>query len=137
MKLRGICRTKGELNLPLVYFMVVGTCTLLAYVLYLGKQIPRIPCVFKTLTGYPCPTCGATRVLRCLFRFDIISAFLWNPLLFLAGIVFVAWVFYGFYMLFSGEKVQVILTEKEKRLLRWSIVTAFFLGWIYLAVAGV
>lgn len=137
MKLRSIPRTKGELNLPLVYFMVTGTCTLLLYVLYLVKQIPRIPCVFKTLTGFPCPTCGATRVVRSLFQFDILSAFLWNPLLFLGGIVFVAWVFYGFYMLFSGKKVQVILTEKENRLLRWGVVALFFINWIYLAAAGV
>ncbi len=137
MKLGRIDRTKGELNFPLVYFMVVGTCTLLAYVLYLVKQIPRIPCVFKTLTGYPCPTCGATRVTRCLFQFDIVSAFLWNPLLFLSGIAFITWVLYGFYMLFSGKKVQVILTEREKRLLRWGAVILFFLGWIYLVLTGV
>lgn len=137
MKLKGIRRTKGELNFPLVYFMVTGTCTLLVYVLYLAKRIPHIPCVFKTLTGYPCPTCGATRVVKSLFQFDIVSAFLWNPLLFLAGIVFIAWVLYGFYMLFSGKKVQVILTEREKRLLRWGAVILFFLGWIYLVLTGV
>lgn len=137
MRLRTIPRTKGELNLPLVYFMVVGTCSMLVYVLYLAKRIPPIPCVFKTLTGYPCPTCGATRVVRSLFQFDIVAAFLWNPLLFLAGIVFMIWVFYGFYMLFSGKKVQVILTEKEKRFLRWGIVIVFLLGWIYLVLAGV
>ncbi|MDQ1354240.1 MAG: hypothetical protein QG657_4549 [Acidobacteriota bacterium] len=137
MKLKRINRTKGELNLPLVYFLVTGTCTLLIYVFYLVKQIPRIPCMFKTLTGYPCPTCGATRVARCFFQLDIGSAFLWNPLLFLGGIVFAAWVFYGFYMLFSGKKVQVILTEKESCLLRWGIMILFFLNWIYLASAGV
>ena len=137
MKLKSTGRTKGELNLPLVYFMVAGTCTLMVYVLYLAKQIPRIPCVFKTLTGYPCPTCGATRVIRSLFQFDIVSAFLRNPLLFLAGVVFAAWVFYGFYMLFSGKKVQVVLTESEKRFLRWGIMILFFLNWIYLVKAGV
>lgn len=137
MKLRSLRRTKGELNLPLVYLMVVGTCTFLVYAFYLVKQIPRIPCVFKTLTGYPCPTCGATRVFTSLFKFDIVSAFLWNPMLFLGGIVFAAWVFYGFYMLFSGKRVQAVLTEKEKRLLRWGVVILFFINWIYLAAAGV
>jgi hypothetical protein len=137
VKLKTISRTKGELNLPLVYFMVTGTCTFLIYVFYLVRRIPRIPCVFKTLSGYPCPTCGATRVVRSLFQFDIVSAFLWNPLLFLGGIVFVAWIVYGFYVLFSGKKVQAVLTENEKRFVRWGIMILFFLNWIYLVKAGV
>lgn len=137
MKIKKIDRIKGELNLPLIYFMVAGTCTVLTYAFYLVKKIPRIPCVFKTITGYPCPTCGATRVLTCLFQFDIVSAFLWNPLLFIAGIIFTAWVFYGFYMFISRKKMQVILTESEKRMMRWGIVVLIFLDWIYLVAARV
>ncbi|HLP59499.1 MAG TPA: DUF2752 domain-containing protein [Candidatus Deferrimicrobium sp.] len=137
MKLKTIERIKGELNLPLIYFMVTGTCLLFVYVLYLVKQIPRIPCVFKTITGLPCPTCGATRVLKCLFQFDIVSAFLWNPMLFLAGIAFIAWVVYGFYMSFSGKKAKIILTGKEKRFLRWGVVILILIDWIYLAIAGI
>lgn len=137
MKLKTIERIKGELNLPLIYFMVIGTCILFFYVLYLVKQIPRIPCVFKTITGLPCPTCGATRALKSLFQFDIVSAFLWNPMLFLAGIAFIAWVVYGFYMSFSGKKAKIILTGKEKRFLRWGVVILILFDWIYLAIAGI
>ncbi|HLP48014.1 MAG TPA: hypothetical protein VK469_18875, partial [Candidatus Kapabacteria bacterium] len=64
-------------------------------------------------------------------------AFLWNPMLFLAGIAFIAWVVYGFYMSFSGKKAKIILTGKEKRFLRWGVVILILFDWIYLAIAGI
>ncbi|MCU0286758.1 MAG: DUF2752 domain-containing protein [Acidobacteria bacterium] len=137
MKLKIIQRREGELNLPLIYLGVVGTCILGIYLLYLVNKIPPFPCVFKTLTGYPCPTCGATRVLRGFFQFDIVSAFSWNPLLFLAGIVFITWTFYGFYMFLSGKKIEIILSDRVKCLLRWGIILLFFLNWLYLIIAGI
>lgn len=137
MKLKHIQRKKGELNLPLIYLMVGGACALFIYALYLLKRLPQIPCVFKTVTGYPCPTCGSTRAVLDFFHLDIVSAFGWNPLVVLGGIFFIAWVLYGFYMLFSGKKVQVTLTKNESRFLRWGVVILFFLNWIYLIAAGI
>lgn len=117
--------------------MVGGACALFIYALYLLKRLPQIPCVFKTVTGYPCPTCGSTRAVLDFFHLDIVSAFRWNPLVVLGGIVFIAWVLYGFYMLFSGKKVQVTLTKNESRFLRWGVVILFILNWIYLIASGV
>ncbi|UCH96202.1 MAG: DUF2752 domain-containing protein [Candidatus Aminicenantes bacterium] len=137
MELNHIQRKKGELNLPLVYLLVAGTGALLLTILYLFDRLPHLPCVFKTITGYPCPTCGSTRIMSGLIELDILSAFRWNPLLFLAGIAFIAWVFYGFYMLFSGRKIRVTLTRKESLFLRLGLVILFILNWIYLAISGI
>lgn len=37
-------------------------------------------CVFKALTGIPCPTCGMTRSFMSLLRLDLKSAFYYHPL---------------------------------------------------------
>lgn len=135
--LKRLERKKGELNLPLVYFFVAGASALFAYVLHLLGRLPQLPCVFKTVTGYPCPTCGTTRSILHLLQWDIVSAFLYNPLFFLAGIVFIAWGIYGFYILFSGKKVKVTFTKNEGRFLKWGIWILFILNWIYLLVSGI
>jgi hypothetical protein len=134
LELRKIQRKRGELNLPLVYLAVAGTGLLVLDLLYLFKRLPYIPCVFKTLTGYPCPTCGSTRVLLDILHFNIVSAFHWNPLVFLAGAIFAAWVVYGFYMAFSGKKIQVMLRGKERRCLVLILVVLFVLNWLYLVI---
>ncbi|MGD2091559.1 MAG: DUF2752 domain-containing protein, partial [Candidatus Aminicenantes bacterium] len=91
MGFKSIRRKKGELNLPLVYFLVATAGVFFVYILYLFNRLPHLPCVFKAITGYPCPTCGSTRMVSSLINLDILSAFVWNPLLFLGGIAFIAW----------------------------------------------
>ncbi len=39
------------------------------------------PCALKSVTGWPCATCGGTRALRALSHFDWAGAFFLNPLL--------------------------------------------------------
>ena len=43
-------------------------------------RIPLTLCVFKGLTGLPCPTCGSTRALGRLFALDFAGALAMNPL---------------------------------------------------------
>lgn len=38
------------------------------------------PCLFRWLTGLPCPSCGATRALRTLLQGDVWQALAVNPL---------------------------------------------------------
>ena len=38
-------------------------------------------CVLHTLTGLPCPACGATRAVLALARLDPVAAFAFNPLM--------------------------------------------------------
>ena len=65
---------------------------------------------------------------------NIAAAFRWNPLVFLAGVAFVAWVVYGFYMFISGKNIRVILTRKESLLLGVALAVLFLLNWLYLVV---
>jgi hypothetical protein len=137
VKLRSLERKKGELNLPLIYLMVVGACGVFLYALYFFNRLPQFPCVFKAVTGHPCPTCGSTRAVLNLLTFNISTAFRCNPLVFLGSTAFIAWVLYGFYMFFSGKKIKVTLSKNESFFLRLGLAIVFILNWIYLIAAGI
>jgi len=47
------------------------------------------PCVFRSLTGFPCPTCGTTRAATTFLEGNLITAFSANPLAAAAGLLFV------------------------------------------------
>lgn len=47
------------------------------------------PCLFHSITGVPCPTCGATRSVLALLDGDLPGAAGFNPLVFAATVVFV------------------------------------------------
>jgi Protein of unknown function (DUF2752) len=47
-------------------------------------------CLFRSLTGLPCPTCGATHAVVALAHLDPISAFGANPLVAAACLIFLA-----------------------------------------------
>jgi hypothetical protein len=47
------------------------------------------PCIFRSLTGVPCPTCGTTRAATAFLGGNLISAFTANPLAAAMGLLFV------------------------------------------------
>lgn len=38
-----------------------------------------IPCVWRSLTGYPCPGCGLTRAFAAISEFNIVDSIRFNP----------------------------------------------------------
>lgn len=47
-------------------------------------------CPYRAVTGMPCPGCGMTRAVHFLMHADVVRAFSYNPLLFLAAPVALA-----------------------------------------------
>ena len=43
----------------------------------------HIPCIFKLTAGLLCPACGITRMILAMLKFDFITAYGYNKLLFL------------------------------------------------------
>ena len=59
---------------------MIGTalaCLLVAAWVILDRE-----CLFKSVFGVPCPTCGMTRAVMSLARLDFGSAFRYHPLVF-------------------------------------------------------
>jgi hypothetical protein len=48
------------------------------------------PCVFRSLTGIPCPTCGTTRAATAFLDGNLMAALSANPLAAVGGLLFVA-----------------------------------------------
>ena len=130
-------RIRGELNLPLIYLAIsiILGCTGLALV-YL-HAVPVMLCPFKEITGYPCPTCGATRMVYSLLDFRIMDAFRYNPGLMAAGGLFGVWCFYGLISQISGRAIRIRLNEREGYFVRAAVIVIVLLNWLYLVLAGI
>ena len=54
-----------------------------------------IPCLFNKITGLQCPGCGVTRMCISILKFDLKSAFDYNPVIF-------CFIPAGLYLFFNG-----------------------------------
>ena len=57
-----------------------------------------IPCLFNKMTGYLCPACGITRMIKSLLAFDVMMAYSYNKCL------FITWPLIVFLIVFSEIK---------------------------------
>ena len=95
------------------------------------------PCPFRTLTGWPCPTCGGTRCALALARLDLAGAFAFNPLLFVVAFALVT---------ASGLRLAEILLGRSvlspapllrrPALLRVGVAALAAANWAYLVIAA-
>jgi Protein of unknown function (DUF2752) len=119
-------------------WLSVGAGTVLCVGLALtapNLQVPR--CAFKTLTGLPCPTCGATRASLALARGEIATAFSINPL------VCAAIAAAGLYLAYAAivlagrlPRLRLQLSRREVPLARAAAVVLIVLNWAYLIAAS-
>lgn len=89
-----------------------------------------IPCIWRSLTGYPCPGCGLTRAFASITNFDVIESFRFNPeaLLFTA-IAILAVIAPGVFSKVQLRFKQIFLKQSDKKVLLLGV--AFFtLLWI-------
>jgi hypothetical protein len=92
-------------------------------------------CVFKDITGIPCLTCGGTRSIAALSRFDFVGSFVFNPLAMvsaLTAILFSLLILLG--MIFK-RAFNLSLTAAEARVLRYSAGATIVANWLYLIVS--
>ena len=93
-------------------------------------------CLLKSITGFPCVTCGTTRAFDLLLKGEIYRSLLMNPLGLVVFISSVSFVFLLFFDYFVGTKILNNLIDKTKSLkLNHKIVILVFLllllNWIW------
>lgn len=121
-----------ELDAELIVLSVsVGLFALLGTWLRVGLPWPH--CLFLSLTGYPCLTCGATRASIQLVHGHLWQAFLWNPLV-LSVLVAIAFfdLYAGIAFVFRTRRLRGIFSPVEKRAVRWTILVLAAANWGYL-----
>lgn len=100
--------------------------------MWLGLAGPRCP--FLAMTGWPCLTCGATRATIAVLRGDVLQAFSWNPLAFLALCGVAVFDLYAVVVLLGrAPRLRIVeWTRAEKNILRIAVVSGLLLNWMYL-----
>lgn len=118
-------------NIPIFATLILGVWLVLVCVatvinFKLSKFVDL--CLFKRFTGYPCPTCGTTRGIISLFHGEYIQAWLFNPLVFSIGIIFIIDLLFKFIF---ARKIKITLTKKEKKAV-WIIgIILLLANWAY------
>lgn len=85
-------------------------------------------CVFRNVTGLPCPTCGSTRVVLAAARGDFLGAWLCNPAVATGMVLGLAWLLLrlGF-----GRTMTLNLNAPHRRA-AWITAAAIVLAnWVY------
>jgi len=96
--------------------------------------LPWPHCIFLTITGHPCLTCGATRCAIAFFHLDFAAAWKWNPLVF----ALLCWIsifdlYAAVVLILRARRFRVIqFTPAETKFLRVVFILVLLTNWIYL-----
>ncbi len=129
--------SNGELNIPLIYFFVFTFLFIAGFIYIKMGFFPPMKCEFKEITGYPCPTCGSTRLFISIYNLNIVQALKYNPFVFVSGTLLYLWSLTGFIPIFFKKKLSFKITDKEKKITIISIAILFLINWIYLISNGI
>jgi len=104
-----------------------------------GRLLPILSfapdCVFKGLTGLPCPACGSTRSVVHIAHGDILSALAMNPLTTLCLMAAIAFFIYSLMSAaFDLPRINCLLADKEKNVMRAGVVMILLGQWAYLII---
>jgi hypothetical protein len=99
-------------------------------------RIPLTLCVFKGLTGVPCPTCGSTRTLARLATGDVAGAMAMNPAAALAAAGVALWALADLALLPGRRALAVEASPRLGRALRAAVPLLLLLNWAYLVASG-
>jgi hypothetical protein len=131
MRLMAKKREAGELEFGIIYGTIALVAVGIAKALPLEKLAPS--CLFRSLTGVPCPTCGITRALMHFSRGEMAMALLQNPLfLLLLMLTLLYGVVNSTAVLLRLPRVVVLLTPFERNLLITAAGAVIAANWTYL-----
>jgi len=111
------------LALGIVWTVLVG-----AFVLLKPAGSDATLCVFRNVTGLPCPTCGSSRAALAVVQGRPLEAIAFNPFVTVAGALAITWlaVRVGF-----GRRIEIDLAPRYLMLV-WVVIGALLgANWVY------
>jgi len=112
------------------------TWLLLTYYRNVSNQSDFGVCLFKHVTGIPCPSCGSTRSVISLIKGEFADALFWNPFGILIMIILIAFPFWiGYDLAFRKNSLYNFYIQSEQFIRKkWIAIAAIFLvllNWIW------
>jgi hypothetical protein len=125
--------TAQEIDHELIW-LLVSLGTLLGFALWFAARFPMPQCVFHTLTGLPCVTCGATRSAFQFLHGHFVASLVFNPLAFITFCSVTIFDLYAVAVLITrAPRFRLInFTDAEKLLARGGGVALLAGNWLYL-----
>ena len=126
--------TRSERHLAFLWLAAAASAIALRPV-WLAVAPYLRPCVFYSLTGIPCPSCGTTHAGVAFLHGDLAAAFAANPLAALAGLIFIV----GAPLAAIWAIVRAPVAELRSPLPLWVRVGFFVvigLNWLYLILVA-
>ena len=124
-------RTAGRIEFEILFGFIALVAVAAARFLPVDLFAPA--CVFKSVTGFPCPACGSTRAVAHLAQGRFSSAVAMNPLVAAGFTAVILAFFYGLLtFLFSAPRLSLALSSVEKDRVRGMAVLVVLLNWVYL-----
>jgi len=122
-----------EIDHELIW-LIVSVGAFLGLAVWFAARLPLPQCAFRSLTGLPCVTCGATRSLIQFFHGHFLASFLFNPLAFLALCSLLSFDLYALAVLtVRAPRLRFgNFSRAEKRLARAAAAVLLIGNWIYL-----
>lgn len=124
---------------PAWLFVGVGMLVVLGVAWAVSKIPARLipPCGFHVVTGHPCPTCGATRMVLRVLQGNLPEAFRMNPFLFIVAALLALWVACGLAARLFGRDLTLEVSRREEAGIWIALFAGFLLNWAYLWNAGI
>ena len=111
-------------------FATWGSLAMLLLVSHLPPDGAGVPvCLFRAMTGLPCPGCGLTRALSSLIQGHPAAAFSYHPFAFLVLPLFAMLATHNFLPLAARQRLQAFCGEHDR------LVRRGYHGFIYTFVA--
>lgn len=89
-----------------------------------------IPCLWRSLTGYPCPGCGLTRGFASITEFDLVQSIRYNPEAILFTAIFILALLAPNQFISLKERFQGWFSGKSNKNLFISALVLFGILWI-------
>jgi len=106
--------------LGIILFLISGYFVLFNFP-FLFKE--HVFCLFKRITGFPCPACGSLRASFALFRGAFLQSILINPFALITNLFFLFSLFWMLYDIIRNKETFIPSLEKK-----WSKTSLMILG---------
>jgi hypothetical protein len=131
---------KWSRQVPSRFIYIVSLLVIAGLYLWLLRPEAALPvdvCLFKHMTGIPCPGCGGIRATKALLSGNFLEALTINPLTVLLHL----------FILFGLVRIIMDLVRKEDKMIRiltsplrpvymWILAVLLVSGWIYVILRG-